>query len=391
MAGRLHIAHAVREAFLSRGVVQSLVMPSALSRMTFSRVAEACWAWLRSWARRPLLPLQCALFSASSDVDRLIEAIDDRVETVYLDGVRLHTLLRALRTRRPDLRLVVDLDDLMSRRARLLLEMRQAMAPGYVAANLPFGLKRLLSAPLIDRLVPRYEEATLIEVEKDALRLADAVVLLSSTDTDELRRRSGGVQDVRATIHNIPPSVHLHDGPPMAALKRFVFIGSDSLTQNRLTIDFLLQRWSEWRLSTPLVIYGHQQRNLALPPNVSMPGYADSIADVYDGASALVTPSFVGGGVKTKVLEAFSYGAAVIGNPCTFESLPVDDYPLLIDDNARLREILSDPAAHLDVFLRAARLGQAYVREHHSEQRFNERWLNVVAATTDEARIGHVR
>lgn len=104
-----------------------------------------------------------------------------------------------------------------------------------------------------------------------------------------------------------------------------------------------------------------------------VPGYADALTDIYDGRSVLLTPSFLGGGIKTKVLEAFAYGAPVIANARTFESIDAVDYPLPPDEQA-LIELVRTPDAHLDLFRRAAAEGAAYVRRAHDPERFAALW-----------------
>jgi hypothetical protein len=107
---------------------------------------------------------------------------------------------------------------------------------------------------------------------------------------------------------------------------------------------------------------------------VTAPGYASNLNDVFDGHSVLLTPSFLRGGVKTKVLEAFSRRAPVIGNDQTFESMDLDDYPLRINDEDVLVELLRDPETRRDVFDVAALRGRDYVRAHHAPSVFAERW-----------------
>jgi len=53
----------------------------------------------------------------------------------------------------------------------------------------------------------------------------------------------------------------------------------------------------------------------------------------------------IGGGVKTKVLEAFAFGAPVIGNALTFESMPLN-----IADKAELVALLKSPDQHQALF-----------------------------------------
>jgi glycosyltransferase involved in cell wall biosynthesis len=159
---------------------------------------------------------------------------------------------------------------------------------------------------------------------------------------------------------------------------RFVFVGSDALTQNRLTIDYLVELWRRYAIATPLVLYGQHARALVLPPGVEAAGYAGQIAEIYDGRSVLLTPSRIGGGIKTKVLEAFAYGAPVIGNSLTFEALPIGNYPLLVDQEAELVAFLRDPMRRRALFDEAVAHGLSYIAQNHSAEVFASRWRNLL-------------
>jgi hypothetical protein len=162
---------------------------------------------------------------------------------------------------------------------------------------------------------------------------------------------------------------------------RFVFIGTDALRQNQLTIDALVDLWRREDIPTPLVVYGQQQRTLEKMPNVLFAGYAESIEQVYDERSILLSPSFVAGGVKTKVLEAFAYAAPVLGNSVTFEAIGIGpDYPLLIDDEAEMLPLLKEPEAFRERFERAAAIGLHLVRQHHNPTQIETAWVETVCA-----------
>lgn len=380
MAGRLRIAQAVRAALERQARLVNLEVPSLLGSPSPRRFLEAGLAFLGGLLRGRPLPLQCALFAAASDAARLVREIPADARVVYLDGVRCHSLLRRLRRERPDLRVVVDFDDLMSRRMQLLLSAREPLSPGYLTQRLPGPLRRLATHPRTGRLIVFYEGAALRGVEREFMALADVVTLLSSEDARALEADVAGVHaPLHAQVRVIPPPTPSAQDPrPFGGGPvRMVFVGADALTQNRLTIDYLFDLWRRERITTPLAIYGLQTRGVTPPPQVSLCGYADALTDIYDGRSVLLTPSFLGGGIKTKVLEAFAHGAPVIANARTFESIDAPGYPLLLDEPALL-EIVRAPDDHLDLLRRAAAEGAAYVRRAHDPERFAALWRDAV-------------
>lgn len=377
MDGRLRVAHAIR-ASLDEGTDLSVIrLRSALTDVTVRRVWECSMAWAASVLRGVPLPLQCALFAGASDIRSVVAQIPDDCVAVYADGVRTYSLIAYLRRRRPDLHIVVDLDDLMSRRMSLLLQASQPLSPGYLMRLLPKPLRVLAMSSLIGQLIVRYERRTLRTIESKLAPLVNALVLLSSEDAKVLIEQSG--EQIRPSVEVIPPPTTLVSLPvrPQKPV-RFVFIGSDTQTQNRLTIDYLVDLWRRRNLTAPLVFYGLWMRDIPLPPHVVSAGYAEELIQVYDGSSVLLTPSLIAGGVKTKVLEAFAHGVAVIGNSITFESMETGDYPLRVDDEEELVRLLTDPDDQADRFEDAAKAGADYIKRVHSPEAFGVRWRAIM-------------
>lgn len=376
MAGRLHVARSIREALTAAADLRPWSMAAGVRGPGFY---GSLLALARSLLRLRPLPLQCALFASEMEVSKAVAAVPPDADAVYLDGIRCVAVLERLRRERPDLRIVVDMDDLMSRRMQLLLEAGQPLSPGYLSRRLPGLVNRLAGNARLGRWIVRYERAALKVAERRVLELADDVVLLSSADAAALEAFGDRFPGARSRVTAIPPAVDIHAAPePLKPPLRFVFIGADALTQNRLTIDYLLKLWKDYAITTPLVIYGAQTRGLPYPPCVSAPGYVERMEEVYDGSSILLTPSFLAGGIKTKVLEAFAYGAPVVANTTTFESMAIGDYPFKIDDEAALVELLRAPEAHIDALHRAAVAGAAYVAHEHAPDTFARRWCNMM-------------
>jgi len=268
---------------------------------------------------------------------------------------------------------VVDLDDLMSRRMKILLDIGEPLAPGYLMQKLPPFITRQLFGTL-GKLVSYYESRTLPWVEAEICDLADAIVLLSGADMEDLPPKG------RAARYTILPTVTRKETTlwPQSGALRFAFIGTDALTQNRLSIDYLVELWQRHKIEQPLVIVGIQNRKIESSTKIQWLGYVDSIDEVYDGRTILLTPSFIPGGIKTKVLEAFSYGAPVIGSSLTFEAMPIQGYPLQIDDEGELVALLRDPEQQRNRLDMAAAYSRDYLFRHHDSAVFTRQWLKVM-------------
>ena len=187
------------------------------------------------------LALQCLLY-ATADRERLAAKIaNGGFQAVYLDTVRCQLLLRTLRRRLPDIRIVTDFDDLLSRRMTKLIEYDQPFTAGIAGAFIPRFARRLIEGHL-HRLVTRHEAATLRYAEEEAVAASNAIVLVSSTERRELLRSLN--ERHRTIVHALPPPADIRAVTCEApASHRFIFIGSDRLLQNRLAIDYLVALW----------------------------------------------------------------------------------------------------------------------------------------------------
>jgi hypothetical protein len=63
-----------------------------------------------------------------------------------------------------------------------------------------------------------------------------------------------------------------------------------------------------------------------IPANIDFLGRVDSLDDYYINASAVIAPIFTGSGLKTKTVEALSFGKTVIGFPEAFEGIEYENY-----------------------------------------------------------------
>lgn len=299
-------------------------------------------------------PLQAILFGDQREIERIESIVESfKPDVVFVESERSYFLIRALRQRWPKLRIVCDFDDLMSRRMTEWACHGNAISFGYMARFIPAPLQKLLAGPLAGTIC-RYEASTLETIEQQLLQLADCVILLSSKETELLKKEIPIT--LQSKIKLITPACEPKPIKRPALPVRFVFIGSDALLQNRLTIEYLIDLWRQHSLQTPLAIYGKMTRSYPnLPNGVEFLGFADSLADVYTDHSILLSPSFVKGGVKTKILEAMEFGVLPIGNAIAFEGIAdTTTYPL-ISDETQLIALLQDPAAHLNAFLNTGR------------------------------------
>lgn len=318
-------------------------------------------------------PLQALLFSDRHEIKRLLDRVADfQPDAVFVESVRSVFFIHALRQQHPQLRIVCDFDDLMSRRMAEWARHGNAISFGYVARFIPKPLQRILAGPLAG-LICRYEATSLAMLEQEALRLCDQIILLSSTEAALLKQQTPVALQHKITL--IPPACNPSPMKVPNAPLRFVFIGSDAVLQNRMSIAYLLELWRQYQPSAPLVIYGKMTQSYnGLPDNIRFAGFAASLDAVYTDHSILLSPAFVQGGVKTKMLEAMEFGTLAIGNRISFEGIVDHTHYPIINDEKQLIAFICDPMAHLNTYLDTGREIAKDVAQTHAPERVCLQW-----------------
>ena len=344
-AGRLNTLARIQDGLALRFQVSRLRLSSVVEQPhPVSAALRVSFRFLWQLLTFRPMALQCALFDLPPQVGALTALVEcNSVNSVYLNSIRCVGVLYELRRRSPNLRIVIDLDDLMSRRMGELKRKRLSISTGYLTGHLSKTVVAIARSRFIAWLLLSYEHAALRRAERNACACADAVVLVSSQEAAELAKLAGPSR--RAQIIALPPpTVLVREVRPRRWPIRFVFVGSDFLVQNRLTIDFLLQLWSRACPSSELHVVGQQQHVYAKIANVVMRGAIPDLSYIYDEHAVLLCPSFVAGGIKTKVAEAFGYGIPAVLNRLSAEGFEIDGYPLV----AETEEILVDIVCHPD-------------------------------------------
>lgn len=373
-SGRERTMAFILNSLEARGDVHQLHLPSLLERRSLRAIAQtSLWA-ARQMMKGQLVPLQSMLFRGPSSLQQISQAVQElNPETVYFDGVRSGGDAVALRRRFPKLRIVCDFDDLMSRRTEALAREREPISMGYLKQLVPAWFQRYVLDGLVARSIQAYEYRALRREEQRICKVSDSVVLVSSVDAAHLMEHCPD-----APVETIPPYMDAIDAPAeLEKFRRFIFIGSDSLLQNRKSIEYLLALWSNLKPDAELHIYGKQHGQYGAVNNVTFHGFVADIADAYLPGSILLAPSFVSGGVKTKVLEAMSFGVLPLGTQITFEGVDADCASLTCTSE-ELVNLVQNPHVEYSRRVHAGLEVIKHVARNHSAPHLAHRWCNVV-------------
>lgn len=164
--------------------------------------------------------------------------------------------------------------------------------------------------------------------EKIGCKYSDKFITLNERDSCLLK-----------SIYGIESSMEL----PTTFDDKFDEDKANSIIQNRFPVDYLFVgvaffaniQGIQWfidnvmpHLNGHLHIVGKGMDKVSfknLTTNIHIYGFVDDLDDFYYGARMVVSPIFVGGGMKTKTAEALMYGKSIVGTEEAFEGYRIDD------------------------------------------------------------------
>jgi hypothetical protein len=379
-SGRERTLSFIQRSLAVKSDVSYFQLVSLAHRPRMKRAFSVLSRVLRGLIRKQLCPLQVALFFDGSNFSKLFRLIEDsQIDVVYFDSVRTLDWLLATRAQFPKLRLICDFDDLMSLRFANLLQRKLPISLGYLEGVTPRWLQRTLKQGFVTRKVLAYEVQALQQAEKLAVAAADAVSVVSGTDIERLRADVGSELAQKTWL--IPPGVNFPDGSLRTRrCREFIFVGSDSLLQNRLTIEYLVDLWAAAAPEISLRIVGRMMGNYAACPGVIFEGFVSDLGIVYRDDVVALCPSFIEGGIKTKVLEALGRGVIAVGNALTFQGMGCEPgcLAMSLED---IRAFVCNPEPQIERMRVAATLLRKCVHKRYSFEAVTEAWSEVVSAS----------
>lgn len=181
--------------------------------------------------------------------------------------------------------------------------------------------KARLTKSLLDKLIIPY----IIYNERRSVRYSDYIITLNERDSDELMTTYGRSADfIWPTSF---PSAEINGS--IASKEPYLLFVGTNFYANVEAVRFIIDNLSS-HTKLPIKIVGsvcdHFNCRL-IPKNVELIGKVEDLAPWYRGAIAMLLPIFSGSGLKTKTIEALSYGKYIIGSPEAFEGIDIKSYP----------------------------------------------------------------
>lgn len=258
---------------------------------------------------------------------------DLEFDNVLFDGERLALLASEVE---PEI-VIIDFDDVLSLRYGSMAS-KGAISFGSLGSALA-KYHKIMPKSFFQKLLGT-ENKKLAHLESTIMRRYSKVVFSSNSEKELLVTKYSF--NGAAFQQSIPYERKTHISYERDEMV-YGFIGGDSVPQNKTAICFLVDFWNRNKIKSKLIFAGKIDDEYEHPDNVNFMGVVDTVDEFYSKINVLICPSFVEGGVKTKVIESAIFGIPVIGNEVTFDSveLPVN-YPLVYKNELELLEILNN-------------------------------------------------
>jgi glycosyltransferase involved in cell wall biosynthesis len=280
---------------------------------------------------------------------------------------------------------VVDLDDLLSRRYRTLADGRADAGTilGYYGTFVPRPLRKV-AARLAARLVRI--EASLVERRELAIAHASAVVSLVSREEGK-----AFAERIERPVAWLPMAVAVPSTPAQVADNdpdRLVFVGGLDYHANVEAVQWYLDHvvpeldavgLGGVRLRVVGFCPPEARARLASPAG-ELAGYVDDLAAELAASRVFVAPIPPGTGVKTKVLEAMAAGLPVVST--TFGVTGIDVTPgthaLVADTGAAFAAAIAELAMSGARAKSVGMTGRALAAEGFAHAVVGARWAEVL-------------
>jgi polysaccharide biosynthesis protein PslH len=274
---------------------------------------------------RPLLPLQSHLFLNRDATGNVMAAVERlRPQVIVFDMARLSHLAGAIRRRYPGIRLVLDMDDRLSKRYQRMLDSETVGdLGGTFESRMPGAVRFFL--PKLKRLLLGLEQRLMVRAEKQAANVFDAILMVSALEADEMRADCPG----KARVIAFPPLINDLAVPDQdfSESVRFVFIGNAVYAPNTEALE-LLDRVAvnvahgagEGAAAFRFQAAGKPHPDAAYQA-LEVAGFVPDLAEFLSGDAVLAAPILQGTGIKTKIIDALEHSVPVITTPVGAEGL----------------------------------------------------------------------
>ncbi|SFS54555.1 glycosyltransferase family 4 protein [Paenibacillus sp. BC26] len=276
---------------------------------------------LRRW------PLQVSAYYSRKTHRKIKEIVQsEKPELILYDMVRVAEYVSEEQGRQ-----VLSYDDLLSLRYRRQLEWFHYIpsALGGFADKLPGKLKRLADVKFIQKWLINLESQLLGKYEKRVAAHFHHLIFTSPTEAESFQKVTR-----HESCYGIPmkfePDGRQGSGPRRYDRNKLVFVGKMDIPHNSSAVVYFCERiWPKIKRKAPdatFYIVGKNPTAEVLQlqeayPGVVVTGEVDDVKQIVSNCALMIAPLLFGTGIKTKIVEAMSWGVPVVTNQIGVEGI----------------------------------------------------------------------
>jgi len=322
---------------------------------------------MRAMLPKPLLgtPEWMEYFDLAGMWNRLAELNLQQFDAVHVRYVSMASYALALKQAAPHLRLVIDLDDILS-----VIFFRKLVIPRKMSQLHTFlwEVKELIR---------------MVAFESGPLRSFDSVWVCSDQDFRKISRRLGAKRAL--IVANVVNAAKLASIRRQVTQPALLFIGDFNYHPNGQAAEFFVEKvWPGIKSRVPeaqlwLVGANRQAKMLAWngQQGIAVTGKVDEVTPYLERAMVSIAPLLMGVGTRLKILEALGAGLPVVATTIGAEGIEAKDgVDLLIADSAddfadRCVSLLQDAGLRE----RLAAAGKLLIKEKYDVSTMSEKVL----------------
>lgn len=169
-------------------------------------------------------------------------------------------------------------------------------------------------------LITRFNEAK-------TAKFASHLICLNERDSFAFKKTFNREADIILPITFPSKDLSVYDTVKLSNQPYYLFVGSDFFPNVEGICWFIENVASHVKADFHIVgscCRNEKVKSLHLPNNVKLLGYVDDLDSEYYNASGVIAPIFKGSGMKTKTIEALSYGKSIFGTSEAFAGIEGD-------------------------------------------------------------------
>jgi glycosyltransferase involved in cell wall biosynthesis len=245
--------------------------------------------------------------------------------------------------------------------------------------------ERLLKSLLKPTTQARYLAERMRLEEKAFLECFDTAVVFSNIDADLLRGFSPSLQ-VEVSPFPSPENITLHSPIGGCEGHDFVFVASESHKPNAMGLAWFMEAvWPKLKANLPtanIIVVGKwsQSAQASIPAfqDICFQGFVPELSAALRG-KIMVVPLWVGSGIRTKILAAWSAGVPVVTTTIGAEGLPGEHgkHYWVADNADSFAAACEELAGHARMRSEYAQNGLNLVESHYSLEAVKNRRLEI--------------